>query len=130
MDDWRSIATSNYSAVGALVQRHWRSAISRAYYAVYARMVAELKKAGAAFPTGQEGPSHAKLPGMIESHLKYAGDIRWRLSGLITRLYNLRVIADYRPSDNVADGEARYAAVMMQQVFGLMRRIDNGHANV
>lgn len=130
MATWEEIAQENFAAVVELVSRHWRSAVNRAYYAAYARIVAELQKAGVVFPTNREGPSHAKLPGLVETHLMRVGQMRWRVSELSRGLYSMRLIADYRPSEEVGDGDAREAVRMMRQVFVLMKRIRNGDAIV
>lgn len=122
MATWREIATDNFAAVMDLVARHWRSAQSRAYYAAYARVAAALASSGVVVPAGREGPSHAKLPALVESHLTQVGILRWQVSVLLRDLYRMRLIADYHPSASVGDGDARQAAALMQRLFRLMER--------
>ena len=122
MATWREIATDNYAAVLELLSgRRWRSAVSRCYYAVYARSIAGMK-AGAVFPTGREGPRHAVLPAMVASGS--LGDVPGavRLAGNIRKLYKLRLISDYSQSFPVDDGDARKAVQLMQTFFGLMEK--------
>lgn len=123
MSDWRQVATENFSAALELVQHHWRSALSRTYYAAYARITAGLERIGVTFPDGQEGPSHKKLPALVENSFTRAGNPGWRLSVLISELYRLRIMADYRPSTNISAVAVRDAARMMQEVFRLMERL-------
>lgn len=123
MDQWLDIARENWAAARDLLSSQmWRSSISRAYYAVYAAATAKLVDAGVDMPAGREGPSHARLPQLVVDHL---GGIdradRGRLFGLIQLLYNLRLIADYRPTSDVQDGEGRNAYSAMRDSFRLMQ---------
>lgn len=120
MTDWNLLASNSYKAANLLVQaRCERSCASRAYYAAYSRATKALARLGICFPAGREGPSHAKLPELVESHLSMIGAHRWRVSDYLKTLYKLRVIADYRPSDSVDDADAKTAVVLMGHVFTL-----------
>lgn len=106
------------------MQHRWRSALSRAYYAAYARVTAALANVpGVTFASGREGPTHARLPGLVETHLSHAGDVRWRVSELVRGLYKARLDADYVPSRDIGAGDAREAVRMMAEVFRLMERV-------
>lgn len=48
---------------------------------------------------------------------------RRRLSGLVKELYNLRCLADYRPSVIVEEDEARIALGLMKQAFDLLEEV-------
>jgi uncharacterized protein (UPF0332 family) len=127
MADWTTVATDNYRAASTLADaRNWRSAVSRAYFAAYARASAALVEAKVTMPPTREGPSHRGLPSLINRTLGRLGGGRWRLIGLVHGLYNLRVAADYRPSVSVESGDARQALRMMADVFQLTKELLNG----
>ncbi|MFI5380813.1 MAG: hypothetical protein ACHRHE_16060 [Tepidisphaerales bacterium] len=76
------------------------------------------------FPAGREGPSHPGETGtggirrLIETSMPGMDpDRRAWLSELIGRLYTLRIDADYKPSVEVNDGDAREAVSIMNKVF-------------
>ena len=122
---WKKVADDNYAAASTLVQssdpKYCRSAVNRAYYAVYARAAGALMKRGVAMPVDREGPTHAKLPSLIENHLIAMKGSRWTVSEYVRRLYKFRLVADYRPSDDMGDTEARNALTLMGNVFHLMK---------
>jgi len=122
-DSWRAVAQDRLEAAGELLpSRRWRSVISRAYYAAYARISGALREVGFAMPTGREGPSHGQIAEIVENNLSTVRrEDRRLVSGRIRRLYNLRVMADYRPSTLVDNGEAREALRLMHDVFRMLR---------
>ena len=123
--NWNVLASSSYGAASRLAreQRYERSAVSRAYYAAYSRAVHALVTCdcGVAFPVAREGPSHTKLPGLIENHLRVLGQYRWRVADHLRDLYTLRVMADYCPSELVETAAALKAVSLMIQVFVLTK---------
>ncbi|HEX4124744.1 MAG TPA: HEPN domain-containing protein [Tepidisphaeraceae bacterium] len=123
MDTWESIANSNRTAAIRLFSHGmWRSCVSRAYYAVYAAVSNALVKVPIAMPAGREGPNHLPLPDLIGNNLtRLSHGKRWRLSGLVRQLYDLRCLADYRPSIVVEKDEARITLGLMEQAFGLLK---------
>ncbi len=100
-DAWSEAAQDALNAARELKERaHYRSSVSRAYYAAYAFLAAAMvAKPGVSFADGRDGPQHGSLPDLVKSHL--AGDlgrrILWNVRTSITALYEARLVADYRP---------------------------------
>jgi uncharacterized protein (UPF0332 family) len=123
MATWAEMATSNRTAaIQLFTNKAWRSSVCRAYYAVYAGVTAALIRVPVTMPVGREGPNHLPLPGIVGNNLTLLEETkRWRLSGLIKQLYDLRCLADYRPSVIVEEDEARITMGLMTQAFNLLR---------
>ena len=98
-----------------------RSAVSRAYYAAYAKVAHDLVViAGLPMAGGREGPGHAGLRRIIESSMPNMNeDRRRKLSEMIGRLYTQRIDADYHPSVLVDAYEARRAITLMNKIFNV-----------
>jgi hypothetical protein len=118
-DPWRALAVDSYgAAIEMKKRRHWRSAVSRAYFAAYSQVSGCLRELGVAMPGGREGPSHGSLPGLIQSNLTMLrAQDRPRLVSRLRELYRLRVLADYRPSFGMSEIEALSALDLMGDVF-------------
>lgn len=122
MPEWIDLALDAQQAASVLLAsgRH-RSAASRAYYAVYARVAHHLIANGVAMPSGREGPSHAKLKRLVVANLYHLDPpSRKVLSKLVSRLYTLRLAADYEPSTRVGLNEGREAHGIMRKCFQLL----------
>jgi hypothetical protein len=99
--------------------------LNRAYYAAYSKVTFALAAApGVAFPAGREGPNHPGETGtggirrLIMSAMPNMEQAkRVKLSELVGRLYTLRIDADYKPSVEVEDGDAREAVSIMNTIF-------------
>lgn len=119
MSNWRDLAAESRNAANLLVQEGYvRSAICRAYYAVYSQVTDELLKLGVEMPKGREGPHHAKVRVLVESNLHQLPRAkREALSRLVGSLYAMRVLADYSPSASVAARDCREAVSMMKKSF-------------
>lgn len=120
--DWVDIARDNRFAVyETLSHGRWRTCLSRAYYAVYSAATEALISQGVNMPIGRNSPHHAKLPNLVGNNLNtISHSVRWRLAGMIRKLYNLRIIADYVPSFALGESEARLALGLMNQAFGFL----------
>lgn len=103
-----------------LAAGRWRSSLSRAYYAVYARVTAEL--AGkASFAVGREGPSHDDLPDLLFDYLtRLSPRDRWSYPRTVAFMYQSRVSADYKPSQTIGEAEARHAVSQSDAFFKAM----------
>jgi uncharacterized protein (UPF0332 family) len=107
------------------VTEDFRSCVSRAYYAAYSKVTHELVvTAGLTMPTNREGPNHPGETGtggirrLIETSMpNMQQDKRVKLSEFIGRLYTLRIDADYKPSVEVGNRDAREALTIMNKVF-------------
>ncbi len=120
LQTWLELARDARKAASRLVtEEHFRSCVSRAYYAAYSKVTHELVvTAGLTMPPSREGPSHARIRPLIESRMPNM-DLgkRVKLSELLGRLYTLRVDADYKPSVRVEGTDAREALSIMKTVF-------------
>lgn len=99
MANWDDIARDNLQAAGLLQQAgHYRSSISRSYYAAFSAVTLVLQRSLCSMPNGWETPQHRDVPQLIEKTLRNRLK-RPRLSQLklaIRRLYRARLEADYR----------------------------------
>lgn len=122
MADWRDMATESRKAASLLVKfGHCRPAVSRCYYAAFARLTHRFIEVGAPIPDMREGPAHRAVRPLIENNLTGMGsDERRQLSNLLGRMYVLRIDADYRPSVSVSPRDAREAQAMMDRVFRIL----------
>jgi uncharacterized protein (UPF0332 family) len=113
------VAVDSYGAAIELKKgRHWRSAVSRAYFAAYSAVSGCLIELGVAMPAGREGPSHGGLPDLVANNLTILRvHDRPRLVSRLRELYRLRVLADYRPSFGMSEIEALSALDLMGDVF-------------
>ena len=120
--DWNMMASSSYGAAGLLAQeRYERSAVSRAYYAVYSRIAHVLASRGLTFADGREGPGHEQLADLVLHHLRMLGQYRWYVAEDLRKLYKMRLEADYRPSHPVGVTDAQKAVRAMNRIFSLTK---------
>lgn len=116
---WLELAMDARRAAKKLARdSHVRSAVSRAYYAVYSKVTHELVSGGVTMPPHRHGPSHHRLRQIIEkgpSRIRLSK--RVALSRMVSRLYVLRLDADYKPVSLIDDREAREAVAMMDTIF-------------
>lgn len=120
-ESWQTLAENNYRATVMLRDTHCRSSVTRAYYAAYSRATVMLVARGVTMPADREGPSHANLPRLMETHLTQLGDQRWSAAGLVRKLYTMRLMADYQPSVPVNEGDARNMLNLMMRAFHLLQ---------
>jgi uncharacterized protein (UPF0332 family) len=94
--DWDAIGRENLRAARGLKgSKHWRSSVSRAYYAAFDVLNHVLLPAEAP-PAGYRTHRHQQLTGLVRRHLTRLTASRNRsLRTTITRLYNARLAADY-----------------------------------
>jgi uncharacterized protein (UPF0332 family) len=125
MVDWNEMANDSYAAAGLLMrEQHERSGISRAYYAAYSRVTKTLTLlAGVTFPTDWDGPTHMRLPELVENHLTALGRNRWQVSDYLRILYGLRIAADYKTSIDLDTTDAKKALVLMGHIFRLTKGV-------
>jgi uncharacterized protein (UPF0332 family) len=96
-----------------------RSSVSRAYYAAYCALTAEL--AGrVTFGGGRPNPTHAQLLIHVRHNLKLPVGNRRNLSRAVRMLWKARVAADYMPSVSIeratALGALRMASVIAREL--------------
>lgn len=104
---WREIGLDSYKAAQVLRrEERWRSSVSRSYYAAYSIVAGELE-GKATYPHGMQNPPHVALPELIRSHVTSLGmNDRRRVGSIVSRLFEYRVDADYRPRRTVDEETA------------------------
>jgi uncharacterized protein (UPF0332 family) len=118
---WKELGRENLIAAKELLATgHYRTSVSRGYYAVYASVSEELQGL-ATFVAGREGPSHDDLPDMLYDYLtRLSEHDRWLYSTIAGRMHERRVHADYRPSLTVGLPEAREQVSWAEAFIKLM----------
>ena len=123
---WLDLAKdARRSASRLMTEENFRSCMARAYYAAYSKVTHELVvTAGLTMPNDREGPSHPGELGrggirrLIETSMpNMRQERRTKLSEWVGRLYTLRIDADYKPSVEVGNRDAREAISIMDKVF-------------
>jgi len=130
MGTWWAMARDSAQSAEDLWPTHQRSAFSRLYYAAYARVAGWLETHGArqdALPTGDQWYSHRLL---VERILEVVAD--WKgfygtspvepltvteVGNALSRLFRLRVDADYRPDADVEQEDFEDARRDMLLIF-------------
>lgn len=99
MATWAEIGTENYRAARDLLDAgHYRSSVSRFYYAAFCIVTHELRARHAqpAFRDGRETPGHAQLPRLMETYFVHLSAERLdNLVQYVVSLYRDRLAADY-----------------------------------
>jgi uncharacterized protein (UPF0332 family) len=102
-------------------QKKFHSTISRAYYAVYAKVTHELISIPMQMPKDRKGPSHQKLRSLVIDNLKrLENPKRETVARMVRKLYELRIEADYRPTCEIGKIHGRQAIALMKKAFSLL----------
>ena len=111
MATWQEIGQDNFRTAHDLYEmKHYRSSVSRYYYAAFSRLTYELARSGVVFRLGRQTPAHAELAELVVENLTQFSETRRMTIALITlRLYRLRLDADY--SDQRIDRKAAERAM-------------------
>lgn len=98
MATWRELSLDSLqSAEKLLLEGHWRSSVSRSYYAAYCAVSEQLVRRGVRFAHGWNNPSHDQVSALIRSGLALPLSARRQLGRAVRRLRTARENADYRP---------------------------------
>lgn len=118
MANWQEIGESNFRAANELYSAgHYRSSVSRFYYAAFSLLTYELTRKGVIFRAGRQTPAHAQLPDYVTDNLTQFTEARRAAIGLtVFRLYRLRLDADYF-DDRVDRTLARKAKGNAEKLF-------------
>ena len=118
--DWDEIGADSRKGAQLLRQKHPRSSVSRAYYAVFSVLNQRLLPYDVP-AQGYETHAHRAIPDLIEEHL-YAKDARRRrsLRTTIRRLYNARLEADYRLARTIDQTGALNALRDAKAIFEML----------
>jgi uncharacterized protein (UPF0332 family) len=99
---WEEMSRDSMQAARRLLaEGHFRSSISRAYYAAYTALSGELVRRTVRFTHGWNNPSHDQVTALIRNGLALAPETRRQMSRAIRRLRVAREDADYRPGAGV-----------------------------
>ncbi len=122
MATWRELSLDSLQAAQKLlVEGHWRSSVSRSYYAAYCAVSGELVRRGASFAHGWNNPSHEQVPALVRTGLGLPLNTRRQLNQAIRRLRTARENADYRPRVRVDRADALGAvhdAILIVKTLG------------
>lgn len=123
MANWQEIGKSNFRAANELYSAgHYRSSVSRFYYAAFSLLTYELTRKGVTFRAGRQTPAHAEVAELIVAHLtQFTETRRFALVRSTQRLYRLRLDADYfeRRLDRQTAQTARREAEKVFRYFGV-----------
>lgn len=98
MATWQEMSLDNLEAARKLfTEDHLRSCISRAYYAAYCAVTAELQKRKIKYPHGWINPAHIQILELVLNNLTMSFAALAAVSKAMRRLRQARESADYRP---------------------------------
>ncbi len=123
METWQQLSEDALQAAEVLLrEEHYRSSVSRSYYASYCAATNEIVKKLNTFSHGWKNPSHEKVPTYIQSNLTLPQEKKDTVATLIKTLRLFREDADYRPQVEVNEQMARDcirdAAAVQQEFWG------------
>jgi uncharacterized protein (UPF0332 family) len=123
MASWQEMSLEcRKAAQHMIVAGHYRSSISRSYYAVYCA-VSHVLAEKFTFSHGGNNPSHTDLPNMILHNMSFLSQPRrWELRKTFLLLWKMRVEADYVPSaylDRSTAVQALREAGSVQTLLGI-----------
>src|SRR4026208_974990 len=102
MATWQELSQESLASAKTLVaEGRLRNSVSRAYYAAYAAVTAELTARGMSFAHGWNNPAHEQVPDLVGNNLPLPRATRWRLRSSMRILRRAREDADYRPGVSV-----------------------------
>jgi uncharacterized protein (UPF0332 family) len=118
---WQDIGKNHLEAAKLLVDRHPRSAASRAYYAAHVVLAEALVRSGTVLSAGRQTPSHRAQAKLISIHFRERGSafVR-RLKTAVSRLYSRRIDADYLMTVTIDSSTARDCVRDASTVFVLL----------
>lgn len=111
MATWKELGQDNLEAAKALLaDEHWRSSVSRSYYAAYCAVSQRLAEKGVQFARGWNNPAHDQLLALIRNGLTLPPEARHRTTTTLRRLRLARETADYRP-DHLVEKDLALASL-------------------
>ena len=108
MKTWKEMSEDALRSAEVLLREgHFRSSVSRSYYAAYCAATSEIVQKLTTFPNNWNNPPHAKVPGYVLNNLQLSQSKKDSISKLINTLRQFREDADYRPHVEVDEQIAR-----------------------
>jgi uncharacterized protein (UPF0332 family) len=95
------------AAEALLREGHYRSSISRAYYAAYCAATGEIVQKLTTFSHGRNNPAHEKVPLYVQNNLTISQARKTEVTNGINALRRFREDADYRPAVEIDEQTAR-----------------------
>jgi uncharacterized protein (UPF0332 family) len=125
MSSWQELGIDSLKAAKTLHgKRLWRSSASRAYYAAYSAVTAEIvaRNPKQSFRHGWRNPAHGELPRYVRERLCHLPpQTRRSINTNLRLLYKLREDADYRPQASVDEQTATMSCRVASAVFRELR---------
>ena len=108
---WSGVSLDSRDAARELLKSNrFRSSVSRSYYSLYSEITGHLVKNKVAFKNGRANPTHSSLSKLVVNNLGGMNEADKRvIKSVVSRLYNLRVFADYFPGLTTDKETARRA---------------------
>lgn len=107
MATWQEMSRDAMNAAQILLEElHYRSAISRAYYAVYCGVAAKMGAGKVQFPHGWKNPSHEQVFLFLKNLFRKSPNLRKQVTTSFRRLRWGRENADYRPGATLTERDA------------------------
>lgn len=96
VEQWTDMSRESFRAAAQLRRLKWRrSCVSRAYYAAFAAVTAEVRKRERVFPGGYAHPPHKQMSRYIKRYLTHLPKrARRELATTVGRLYAARLDAE------------------------------------
>ena len=108
MPTWKELSDGSLSAAKHLnAAGHYRSSVSRSYYAAYCSLTSALAELGVTFGRGWNNPPHEQLPRLVRGNLQIPDWQKRQINEALRRLRYHREDADYRPARDVDQSVAR-----------------------
>jgi uncharacterized protein (UPF0332 family) len=109
------------AAEALLRDGHYRSSVSRAYYAAYCAATHEIVQKLTTFSYGRKNPSHERVPTYIQNNLTITQSKKDAINTLVVLLRLFREDADYRPylpvDEQIARECVRAAGEVQQELW-------------
>ncbi len=125
--EWMDVAEEAFKATMVLYKEQlWRSTATRAYYSAHAAAHALGMHGGATLPTGRNNWAHAQVPAVLLTTLQSSGEARHiaeHLKMALETCWNHRTTADYRPSQQVLQRDAKECLDIALRMIGKARRV-------
>ena len=123
LETWQQLSRDSLRAAEVLLREgHYRSSVSRAYYAAYCAATHEIVQRVTTFSYGRNNPSHGSVPSYIQNNLTLPQAKKDTVSSLVSILRLFREDADYRPHMTVGELIARdcirTASEIQQELWG------------
>jgi uncharacterized protein (UPF0332 family) len=95
---WEEMSRDSFIAAQKLLrENHYRSSVSRSYYAAYCAVTGVLTRRKVSFPKGWNNPTHVQVVSLIKAHLRLFPGKQRQLGHALKFLRLGREDADYRP---------------------------------